>query len=73
MKKELIIEDDGLDINYLPYAVDIPAEFGYEWAAIEYFETKEEAIKFAQEKFGADESGNVCLVSGPHLSKTNTY
>lgn len=65
MKKELIIEDDGLDISDAQYTVDIPPEFGDDWTLIEYFATKEAAIQFARERFGADENGNVCLVSGP--------
>lgn len=45
------------------YAVDIPNADGEEWICIEYFETKKEAIKFAQEKFYADKKGRVCLIS----------
>ena len=47
----------------MKFAVDIPNQYGEEWVNIEYFETKKEAIKFAQKTFGADKSGKVCLVS----------
>ena len=45
------------------YAVDIPSYDGEEWVNVEYFETREQAIEFAQDRFGADEEGNVCLIS----------
>ena len=45
------------------FAVDIPSPEGEEWLAQGYFETKAEAIKYAQEKFGADKEGKVKLVS----------
>ena len=45
------------------YAVDIPDLYNEEWLCVEYFETKKEAIKFAQERFGADEKGKVNLIS----------
>ena len=43
------------------YSVDLPDHNGL----INYgdFDTREEAIKYAQEHFGADENGCVCLVS----------
>lgn len=51
----------------IAYAVDIPQCFNGdpidEWYCVDYFKTKEEAIKYAQEHFGADENGCVCLVS----------
>ena len=34
-----------------------------EWINIEFFKTKQEAIDFVKEHFGADENGMVCLVS----------
>ena len=49
----------------MDYAIDIPD--GYypmsSWRTIEYFETYKEALKFAQEVFGADENGNINIVS----------
>lgn len=36
---------------------------GFPVEPLKYFYTKEEAIKWAQEKFGADEEGRICLVS----------
>ena len=45
------------------YAVDLPSPEGEVWIAMEYFETKGEAIKYAREKFGADKEGKVKLVS----------
>lgn len=47
----------------MKFAVDIPQLDKDEWLAVNYFETREEAIKFAQETFGADENGNICLIS----------
>jgi hypothetical protein len=55
MKKELI--------NTMKYAVDIPRADNEEWICIEYFETKSEAIKFAQKTFGADKQGKINLIS----------
>lgn len=34
------------------------------WLAAATFNNKTEAIKFAQDTFGADETGSVCLVTG---------
>jgi hypothetical protein len=50
------------------FAVDIPKVEGdgrpsEEWYCVEYFKTKGEALKFAQEFFGADENGNINLIS----------
>lgn len=47
----------------MKFAVDIPQLDKEEWLCVDYFETEEEAIKFAQEKFGTDEFGNVNLIS----------
>lgn len=44
------------------YDVDIPT-LTDAWRYIASFKTKQEAIKFVQEKFGADEEGKVCLIS----------
>ena len=52
-----------MNIDTMKYAVDIPSQYGEEWICIEYFRTKKEAIKYAQEKFGADKQGKVNLVS----------
>lgn len=57
----------GDGVEDMNYAVDIPQCFNGdpidEWYCVEYFKTKEEAIKYAQEHFGADENGCVCLIS----------
>ena len=51
------------------FAVDVPSSISdvygnyHEWVNIDSFKTREEAIKFAQEHFGADENGMVCLIS----------
>jgi hypothetical protein len=48
------------------YAVDIPQffpDYEMEWQCIDYFPSREEALKFVQEKFGADENGCICLIS----------
>lgn len=49
-------------------AVDIPkiamdGSIADEWYCVDYFKTKEEAIKWAQENLGADEEGRICVVS----------
>lgn len=57
-------------INYeeLRYAIDIPKVNGKgepieEWYCVKMFKNKEEAIEYAQKYFGADENGNICLLS----------
>ena len=50
-------------ITEMNFAVDIPQIDKEEWLSVEYFETKEEAIRFAQERFGADKKGSVSLIS----------
>ncbi len=57
------------DMEECRYAVDVPPSYPdkqgsfEEWINVDYFKTKEEAIKFAQEHFGADENGMICLIS----------
>jgi hypothetical protein len=59
---------ENLDNGIFHASVDIPRinhsgrpeEY---WRTVEYFKTKEEAIAYAREHFGADEEGRVCLVS----------
>ena len=57
------------EIDEMHYAVDVPPSYPNnrgeydEWINVEYFETREEAIKFAQYHFGADEEGKICLIS----------
>jgi hypothetical protein len=54
----------GSDMTYKKqFYVDIPQEDKEEWKNTGTFETREEAIKYAQEKFGADENGMVSLIS----------
>jgi hypothetical protein len=45
------------------FYVDIPQLDSEEWVNVETFDSKEEAIAFARDKFGADENGNVSLIS----------
>lgn len=58
---------EGKDIEEYHFAVDIPQTFDGdpidEWKTVEYFQNRDEAVKFAQEHFGADENGMVCLIS----------
>lgn len=58
IKKECNTEDK--------FAVDIPhvhrIDSG-EWTNLATFTTKEEAIKWAMEKLGADENGMICVIS----------
>lgn len=56
------------EFDELRFAVDVPLSYPnrhgeHEWVAIEYFATREEAIKYAQRHFNADENGCICLVS----------
>lgn len=55
---------NNVDKKY--FFVDIPSidsNGDVDWNNIGKFDTKEEAIKFLQEKFGADEEGRVCFIS----------
>jgi hypothetical protein len=47
------------------YAVDIPDSFNpeREWVNMAYFDTREEAIEYAMQTFGADAEGRVGLVT----------
>jgi hypothetical protein len=51
------------------YYVDLPSIDGIgnpdcPMIAVDNFPTREEAIAFAREHFGADDEGRICLVSG---------
>lgn len=55
-------------IDKMKFAVDVPPanidKFGdNEWINVKYFETREEALDFVQEYYGADEEGKVCLIN----------
>jgi len=58
--------EKGDDIIYF---VDVPPSYPNkqgsfeEWVNVESFKTHEEALKFAQDNFGADENGMICLIS----------
>lgn len=47
------------------FAVDLPnpQDIDGEWVNVEYFDTRQEAIDFCKEHFGADDNGCICLVS----------
>jgi hypothetical protein len=55
--------------EYLHFAVDIPSinhirqGNAEEWVNVDYFATKEEAIKWAQDNLGADEEGRISVIS----------
>ncbi len=54
----------GIETEELHFYVDVPNTCGGdEWQNILTCDTREEAIKYAMEKFGADENGCICLVS----------
>lgn len=55
------IDDESL--HYNDYYVDIPQLSSEEWINVETFPTYEEALKYAQEHFGADSNGCVCLIT----------
>jgi hypothetical protein len=64
----LLDKEDEEDIEQFHAAVDIPkvdsaGQPSDEWYCVEYFKTKEEAIAYAREHYGADENGMVCLIS----------
>jgi len=59
---------EGYDEGYNSFHVDVPSREAQpnddqEWINVESFATEAEAIKFAQETYGSDERGFVCLVS----------
>ncbi len=63
-KEEMIMNSIDLDnIDTLKYAVDIPNIYSDNWDNVSYFETKEEAINFCKEKYGADEKGRINLIT----------
>jgi hypothetical protein len=45
------------------FFVDLPTSDREYWSNVGTFDTKEEALKFVQENYGADQNGKVCLVS----------
>lgn len=49
--------DPSIDYEKVPHPADT------EWVNISKFDNREDALKFAQEMFGADEEGRICLVS----------
>lgn len=65
--EELWEELNEVDLNGTTYSIDIPQCFNGkpidEWRAITEFKTWEEALQYAQEHFGADENGMICLIS----------
>ncbi len=59
---------DDLDERTITFYVDIPKVDGdgkpsQEWYTVESFRTKQDAIDFAKEHFGADDNGMVSLIS----------
>lgn len=52
-----------MDAVKTTYAVDIPIISSEDWENVAYFDTREEAVTFVQQRFGADENGCICLVS----------
>lgn len=56
-----IIDDE--DCRTTTFVVDIPNKYSAEWINIEEFKTREAAIAFVQQRFGADENGMVSLIS----------
>jgi hypothetical protein len=56
-----IVDDE--DFRTATYVVDIPNEHSAEWINVAEFKTREEAIDFAQSRFGADENGMISLIS----------
>lgn len=52
-----------LDEETSKFAVDIPQADRQDWLNVASFPTKEEAIQFAKEKFGADDEGKIQLIT----------
>lgn len=49
--------------NRYCYYVDVPSAFGDHWETVTAFRTKELAIKFAKQKYGADNEGKINLIT----------
>ncbi|MBF0553239.1 MAG: hypothetical protein HQK96_01635 [Nitrospirae bacterium] len=47
----------------LRYAVDLPNPVSKQWDNIDYFETKDKAIRWAMKNLGADSKGRIQVVS----------
>lgn len=46
------------------FLIDVPSPLADgTWHEIGQFDTKEEALEFVQNAFGADEEGRICLIS----------
>lgn len=61
-----LFDEEDEDYKVMPqYAVDLPNPYETDspWIAVDYFDTNEEALKFVQDTYGADEKGRICLVS----------
>jgi hypothetical protein len=54
---------DDEDDRTPTYYVDIPQADKEEWYNVDSFKSKQEALAFAKEKFGADENGMISLLS----------
>lgn len=54
---------DDEDDRTITFYVDIPQSHTDEWKNVADFKSKKAAIAYAMEKFGADENGNVSLIS----------
>jgi hypothetical protein len=55
-----VVDEDDRTINYY---VDIPQMDREEWLNVQSFKSKQEAIDYAIEHYGADIEGNVSLIS----------
>lgn len=53
---------DDEDERTLDFIVDVPDTDG-KWIEVDTFKTKDEAISYAMNKFGADKDGNINLIS----------
>ena len=47
------------------YAIDLPNPYDLEdvWVAYNYYDTREEALKVAKHLMGADDDGNINIIS----------
>ena len=53
-----------VEVNTKHFYIDVPPINGSdEWHNVATFDTREEALKYAKEKFGADSEGRICILS----------
>jgi hypothetical protein len=65
-REEVIEDDPDEDEDDTNYYVDVPQTNGRsEWENVGTFDTRDEALAYAKETFGADDNGKIKIVTGP--------